>query len=35
MIVSFHADQPFIYLIKEKSTGAILFVGRMDHPKEK
>jgi len=30
----FYIDRPFIYLIKEKSTGVILFVGRMDHPKE-
>ena len=33
--VPFHINRPFIYLIKEKSTGVILFVGRMDHPKEK
>ena len=26
--VTFHADKPFIYLITEKSTGAILFAGR-------
>jgi len=31
---SFIANRPFIYLIKEKSTGAILFIGRMDEPKE-
>ena len=31
---SFFADRPFLYLIKEKSTGAILFIGRMDEPKE-
>ena len=30
---TFYADRPFIYLIKEKSTGAILFIGRMDEPK--
>ncbi len=29
---SFHANRPFIYLIREKSTGAILFIGRMDNP---
>ncbi|MCL1973426.1 MAG: serpin family protein [Bacteroidetes bacterium] len=29
---TFYADRPFIYLIKEKSTGAILFMGRMDRP---
>ena len=32
--VQFFADRPFLYLIKEKSTGAILFIGRMDEPKE-
>ena len=32
--VPFYVDRPFIYLIKEKSTGVILFIGRMDHPKE-
>ena len=31
---SFYANRPFLYLIKEKSTGAILFIGRMDDPKE-
>ena len=30
----FNANRPFLYLIKEKSTGAILFIGRMDEPKE-
>lgn len=30
--LTFFADRPFIYLIKEKSTGAILFIGRMDNP---
>ncbi len=29
----FFADRPFVYLIREKSTGAILFMGRMDEPK--
>ena len=33
-IVQFFANRPFLYLIKEKSTGAILFIGRMDEPKE-
>ncbi|MDR2586052.1 MAG: serpin family protein [Prevotellaceae bacterium] len=28
----FFANRPFLYLIKEKSTGAILFIGRMDKP---
>jgi len=32
--VPFFANRPFLYLIKEKSTGAILFIGRMDEPKE-
>jgi serpin B len=32
--VSFNADRPFLYLIREKSTGVILFVGRLDEPKE-
>jgi len=32
--VSFFANRPFLYLIKEKSTGAILFIGRMDEPME-
>ena len=30
----FFADRPFLYLIRERSTGAILFIGRMDEPKE-
>jgi serpin B len=33
-VVPFHANRPFLYLITEKSTGAILFIGRMDEPKE-
>ncbi len=32
--VLFFANRPFLYLITEKSTGAILFIGRMDEPKE-
>ena len=32
--VQFFADRPFLYLIKERSTGAILFIGRMDEPEE-
>ena len=31
---SFFANRPFLYLIKEKSSGVILFIGRMDEPKE-
>jgi len=30
----FRADRPFLYLIRERSTGAILFIGRMDNPTE-
>ena len=30
--IPFFANRPFLYLIKEKSTGAILFIGRMDDP---
>jgi serpin B len=30
--VPFIADRPFLYLIRERSTGAILFIGRMDDP---
>ena len=26
--IVFHADQPFLYLITESSTGAILFAGK-------
>jgi len=32
--IQFFANRPFLYLIKEKSTSAILFIGRMDEPKE-
>lgn len=32
--VRFFADRPFLYLIREKSTGVILFIGRMDEPTE-
>lgn len=32
--VRFFADRPFVYLIREKSTGAILFIGRIDEPCE-
>jgi len=30
--ISFHADHPFLYLIKENSTGAIVFMGRLGRP---
>ena len=29
---TFRADHPFIYLIKENSTGAIVFMGKVGHP---
>ena len=29
---TFHADHPFIYLIKENSTGAIVFMGKVGRP---
>ena len=32
--VQFFADRPFLYLIRERSTGTILFIGRMDEPNE-
>jgi serpin B len=31
---TFRADHPFVFLIKEKQTGSILFVGRMTDPTE-
>jgi serpin B len=30
--VEFRADHPFIFLIREKSTGSILFIGRVTNP---
>jgi serpin B len=30
--IPFFADRPFLYLIRERSTGVILFIGRMDDP---
>ena len=32
-IKTFHADRPFLYLITEESTGAILFAGRFANVK--
>jgi len=29
----FIADHPFIFLIKERATGSVLFVGRVEDPK--
>ena len=30
----FKADRPFVFLIREKSTGSVLFLGRMTQPAE-
>jgi serine protease inhibitor len=30
--ITFHADRPFLYLIKENSTGAIVFMGKVGRP---
>jgi serine protease inhibitor len=30
--IEFHVDHPFLFAIREKSTGAILFIGRVQNP---
>ena len=32
-VPTFKADRPFIYVIQDRRTGSILFLGRMMHPK--
>jgi serine protease inhibitor len=31
--IPFHADHPFLYLIRDKKTGAVLFIGRVVDPR--
>lgn len=31
--IPFHADHPFLYLIRDKATGAVLFIGRVVDPR--
>jgi len=33
--VQFHINQPFLYFIQEDTTGAVLFMGRIDDPSAK
>jgi serpin B len=30
--IPFHADHPFLYLIRDKTTGVVLFIGRVVDP---
>jgi serpin B len=30
--LEFHANRPFLYLITEEDTGAILFIGKVENP---
>ena len=34
-VVQFHINQPFLYFIQEDTTGAVLFMGRIDDPSAK
>ena len=31
--IPFHADHPFFYLIRDKKTGGVLFIGRIIDPR--
>jgi len=32
LTAEFKADHPFIFLLMDRSTGAVLFMGRVDNP---